>query len=99
MNLFCFLCSIDSQSCVQEEVILTDNSIYTSQKTQDGLFCIYKDNSRFIIFEFKLYDGTNEIFTLTIIFEEVLKYWIFFTGQTCLLYITGKSLSKSCVDW
>nr|XP_022303176.1 tectonic-3-like isoform X2 [Crassostrea virginica] len=38
--------SIDSQSCVQEEVILTDNSIYTSQKTQDGLFCIYKDNNQ-----------------------------------------------------
>ena len=51
---------------MQEEVILTDNSIYTSQKTQDGLFCIYKDNSRFIILKFKLYDSTDEIFTLTI---------------------------------
>nr|XP_011447004.2 tectonic-3 isoform X2 [Crassostrea gigas] len=38
--------SVDSQYCVQEEVILTDNSVYTSQKTQDGLFCIYKDNNQ-----------------------------------------------------
>ncbi|XP_052705703.1 tectonic-1-like isoform X3 [Crassostrea angulata] len=38
--------SVDSQYCVQEEVILTDNSVYTSQKTQDGLFCIYRDNNQ-----------------------------------------------------
>lgn len=44
--IFC-VCSVDSQYCVQEEVILTENSVYTSQKTQDGLFCIYKDNSKY----------------------------------------------------
>lgn len=44
--MFCVY-SVDSQYCVQEEVILTDNSVYTSQKTQDGLFCIYKDNSKY----------------------------------------------------
>lgn len=37
---------MDSQYCVQEEVILTENSVYTSQKTQDGLFCIYTDNNQ-----------------------------------------------------
>ncbi|XP_048727390.2 tectonic-3-like isoform X2 [Ostrea edulis] len=38
--------SVDSQYCVQEEVILTENSVYTSQTSQDGLFCIYTDNNQ-----------------------------------------------------
>ncbi|XP_062616316.1 tectonic-3-like isoform X2 [Saccostrea cucullata] len=38
--------SVDARYCVQEEVILTDDSVYTSEKTQSGLFCIYKDNNQ-----------------------------------------------------
>ncbi|XP_061183237.1 tectonic-1-like isoform X2 [Saccostrea echinata] len=38
--------SVDARFCVQEEVILMENSVYTSEKTQDGLFCIYKDNNQ-----------------------------------------------------
>ncbi|OWF46746.1 Tectonic-3 [Mizuhopecten yessoensis] len=37
--------NVDDRMCVQSELLLLDNTQYTKEYTQDGLFCIYFDNN------------------------------------------------------